>query len=71
MVQSMLGLVPAGFEKKLKVRRPLLPEFVDRLEAREIRVAGGEASLQFLRREGVRAEVRVLEVRDLQVEIED
>lgn len=58
MVTELLGLNADGFAGRLYVRQPLLPDGVDGLVLRDIRVAGGSTSLRFSRRgEAVDAEV--------------
>ena len=38
MVETLLGLVPDAFEKRLRIVRPTLPDFVHDLELRDLRV---------------------------------
>ncbi|MBW4025572.1 MAG: hypothetical protein HIU92_21070 [Proteobacteria bacterium] len=58
MVAELLGLSADGFDKRLHVQRPLLPDGVDGLALHDLRVAGGTASLQFTRHgDRVRTEV--------------
>ena len=38
MLESLLGLVPNAFENRLQILRPVLPQFVDSLELRRLRV---------------------------------
>jgi glycogen debranching enzyme len=49
LLESMLGLVPEAFEHRLRVVRPLLPEFVDWLELRRLRVASAAVDLRLAR----------------------
>ncbi len=44
-----LGLEPDAFEQRLRVRRPRLPAFVDRLELRGLRVGDARVDLVFQR----------------------
>lgn len=48
-ITIMLGLDIDGYAKRLTVRRPLLPAFVDQLEMHEIMVCGTPVSLRFWR----------------------
>lgn len=58
MLTELLGLEADGFARRLTVRRPLLPDGVDWLSLRNLRVGGGIVSLRITRRDGkVRAEV--------------
>jgi hypothetical protein len=70
LVEALLGLVPEAFERRLRVVRPILPDFIDRLEVRRLRVGEARASLKFERiSDGVA--VKVLDVAgDLDVIIE-
>lgn len=45
----MLGLTPEGLDGRLRIIRPLLPEFVDRLEVRRLQVGKARADLLFQR----------------------
>jgi glycogen debranching enzyme len=49
MVTELLGLSADGFDKRLHVQRPLLPDGVDGLALHDLRLAGGTASLRFTR----------------------
>ena len=53
MIAELLGLEADGFDKRLHVRRPLLPDGVSDLTLRDIRFGGGAASLRFTRRDGI------------------
>ena len=58
MAAELLGLHADGFEKRLHIRRPLLPAGIDWLALHGVRAAGGAASLRFTRgAEGVHTEV--------------
>ena len=50
LLTTLLGLTPEAFEKRLRISRPLLPEFLDRLELRELHVGGAVVDLAFRRR---------------------
>jgi len=49
MLTEMLGLQSDGFAKRLVVRRPLLPDGVHELVLHDVRAAGGDVSLRFVR----------------------
>lgn len=51
LVQISLGLDVNGFEKRLTLRRPLLPDFIDVLKVRRLRVAGGDVDLTVSRKQ--------------------
>ncbi len=72
LMQSLLGLEPDGFERRLRVVRPVLPSFVHEIELRDLSVADAQVDLHFERRgtaPGV--SVQVLEVRgNLEVSID-
>ena len=73
LVESLLGLQAEGFERRLRVVRPVVPSFVHEVELRDLAVAGARVDLRF-RRRGTAPDVRaeVLDVRgDLDVVIED
>ena len=63
MVAELLGLEVDGFARCLTVRRPLLPDGVDRLDLHEIKVGEATASLSF-RRQGDAVAVDVLDKAD-------
>jgi glycogen debranching enzyme len=49
LVSCGLGLVPDALERRLRIRRPLLPGRPGRLEVRGLRVAGASVDLRFER----------------------
>ncbi|HEY5204223.1 MAG TPA: glycogen debranching N-terminal domain-containing protein [Roseiarcus sp.] len=58
MTTELLGLDGDGFEKRLHVRRPRLPNGVDALSLHDLRAAGGQVSLRFTRQgENIGAEI--------------
>ncbi len=59
MVTSLLGLEPAGFEKRLRVVRPVLPKGTTKLQLRRIKIGQGTIDLNF-RRSKDSVEVKVL-----------
>jgi glycogen debranching enzyme len=57
MLQHVLGLEPLGFEKRLRVVRPCLPDYIRNLELCGICVGGASVDLRFEQsREGVTVE---------------
>lgn len=68
MVESLLGLVPSAFDKKLQIVRPVLPKAVRHLELKGLRVGESTIDLRFDRNAdsmivadvtGVRGELKV------------
>jgi glycogen debranching enzyme len=49
LMEAMLGLSPNAFEKRLSVVRPLLPDFVNNIELRDLTVGAARVSLRFER----------------------
>jgi glycogen debranching enzyme len=68
MLAEILGLQADGFNRTLRIERPLLPEGVDTLTLRRLRVAGGACSLAFRRRDE-RVDVEVLEAEGVRVDL--
>jgi glycogen debranching enzyme len=66
---TLLGLVPDGFNHRLKIVRPLLPEEIGPIEIRSIAVGGAHADLIFTPSVNGTAEVKVL-VRDGDLEVD-
>lgn len=52
MVSELLGLKADGFGKRLHIRRPLLPDGVDSLAVRDLRMGASTVSLRFERQPG-------------------
>ena len=69
MVTELLGLHADGFDKRLTVRRPLLPDEVDGLALQGLRVAGGTASVRFTR-QGDAARTEILASDGVEVVVE-
>jgi glycogen debranching enzyme len=68
MVETLLGLVPDAFDRRLRIVRPTLPDFVHELELRNLRVGEARADLRFERTEDARVAVDVLSIEgDLEV----
>lgn len=72
MTAEMLGLHGDGFARKLSIRRPLLPDGVERLTITGLEVAGGTVSLQFELGDDGRLRTAVLERRGgVEVEVHE
>jgi glycogen debranching enzyme len=71
MMTSLLGIVPDGFEGRLRIVRPVLPKNVADLEFRHISIANGSADLRFRRTAGGDVKVEVTNrTGGIQVQIE-
>lgn len=72
LLTTLLGLMPDAFEKRLRIDRPLLPDFLDRLELRRLHVGGAVVDLAFRRKpQGVDVDVVKLQGElDVQVDKE-
>jgi len=71
LVETSLGLVPEGFDNRLRVIRPYLPEFINDVVIRHLKVGRGAVDLRFLRKKDGLLEVQVVNVvGTLSVEIE-
>ncbi|HKX28954.1 MAG TPA: glycogen debranching N-terminal domain-containing protein [Blastocatellia bacterium] len=70
LLTTLLGLEPEGFENRLRVINPALPEHIKHLEIRHLRIGAAQTDLQF-ERKADRVEVRILRTDgDLDVVIE-
>jgi glycogen debranching enzyme len=70
LLTTLLGLTPEAFEKRLRIIRPLLPEFLDRLELRRLHVGGAVVDLAF-RREAQDIHVDVVKLQgELEVQVD-
>lgn len=49
LVETSLGLVPEAFEHRLRIVRPVLPAFIDKLEVQRLRVGEARVHLRFER----------------------
>jgi hypothetical protein len=65
-----LGLEPDAFEGKLRVSRPMLPEFADWIEIRRLKVGEASADLRFERAANGGVAVEVLRV-DGRLDVEE
>ena len=59
LMVTLLGLHPEGFENRLRIRRPILPHFVETLDVRRLKVGSGMIDLRFTRK-GATLDVQVL-----------
>jgi glycogen debranching enzyme len=70
MIESLLGLVPKAFENRLHIVRPALPDFIDRLELKRLRVGKSSVDLKFERKADGSVDTHVIQVRGgLDVEV--
>lgn len=71
LVESILGLVPQAFDRRLVIARPLLPDFIESLDVCHLRVGDACVDLHFKRASDgtVAVDVRKIEGR-LDVEVE-
>jgi glycogen debranching enzyme len=71
MLQQALGLAPDGFEKRLRIVRPALPDFVRFVELRGLRVGKARVDIRFETTPLMGTGVDILDIRgDLDVFIE-
>lgn len=78
VLESLLGFVPEGLEGRLRIVRPMLPDFVDALEVYGLRVGAAKVDLRFTTRSNRKTHngkthVEVLRVEgplDVQVQLE-
>ena len=71
LVESSLGLVAEGFDNRLRIVRPHLPEFLKELEIHHLRVGQGAVDLRFSRKDDGTLDVHILKVNGtLTVEVE-
>jgi glycogen debranching enzyme len=62
MIAAALGLKPEAFDHRLRIVRPLMPEFADRIELRRLHVGEALVDLRFRRATGKHADAEVLKV---------
>ena len=68
---AFLGLVPDAFNKRLKIVRPSLPDFINQVELRHLRVGNGSVDLRFERKRDGSLQAHVGQITgDLKVEVE-
>lgn len=71
MLQTALGLVPLGFERRLRIVRPMLPSSAQYVEIHKLKVANASVSLRFERSLQGKVNATVLhEDGDLDISIE-
>lgn len=72
LVETSLGLVPEGFDNRLRVVEPHLPDFIRHVEIHHLRVGKGAVDLSFRRNSEGALDVHVLNVvGGLTVEVEN
>ncbi len=71
MLEQSLGLKPDGFNNRLIVDRPCLPEFIPDVELEHLKVGRGECHLRFERAPGGQARVTIISADNLAVSITD
>ncbi|NWF74290.1 MAG: amylo-alpha-1,6-glucosidase [Nitrospirae bacterium] len=62
LVETSLGLVPEGFDNRLRVIRPYLPTFINDVVIRHLKVGKGSVDLRFLRKNDGSLDVQVVNV---------
>ena len=71
VLESFLGFIPEGLERRLRIVRPMLPQFVEELEVHGLRVGQATVDLRFTTRPNGDTHVEVLRIEgplDVQVE---
>jgi glycogen debranching enzyme len=63
MIESLLGLVPKAFENRLQIVRPTMPDFIDHLELKRLRVGKSSVDLKFERKADGSVDTHVVQVR--------
>ena len=70
LLETALGLKPAAFDHRLRIVRPILPDFLNHLEIRRMRIGSGCADLRFERAPDGCAIVTVLRAEGVDVVVE-
>jgi len=71
LVETFLGLAPDAFNKRLRIVKPHLPNFINQVALRHLRVGEATVDLQFERQRDGTLEAHVGEVKgELKVEVE-
>jgi glycogen debranching enzyme len=71
LVETFLGLTPDAFNKRLKIIKPFLPDFINQVELRHLRVGRSTVDLRYERKRDGSLEVQVGQATgDLKVEVE-
>ena len=63
MIETSLGLIPQAFEHRLRIIRPILPEFLDELEVHRLRVRDAQVDLRFERTSEGSVRVNILKLK--------
>jgi glycogen debranching enzyme len=63
MIETSLGLMPEAFEHRLRIIRPILPEFIDELEVHRLRVRDAQVDLRFERTRDGSVKVNILKLK--------
>jgi glycogen debranching enzyme len=59
LFETMLGLQANGFERQLRIVRPILPEFIEHLEFSGLKVADASVDLRFRRQSSGKVQVEI------------
>jgi len=62
MLETMLGLMPEAFDRRLRIVHPILPDFIDEVELHRLRVGDAQVDLRFERNTGKVFTVKTLRV---------
>jgi glycogen debranching enzyme len=60
MIETLLGLAPEAFDRRLRIVQPILPDFIDVLEIHRLRVGTAQVDLRFERSADGSFSVKVL-----------
>jgi glycogen debranching enzyme len=72
LIEALLGLAPEAFEHRLRIRRPILPEFVHWMELHRLSIGPAQADLRFELGHNGKVRTTVLEVRgELDIAVEE
>ncbi|HEY9721992.1 MAG TPA: glycogen debranching N-terminal domain-containing protein [Oscillatoriaceae cyanobacterium] len=71
LMRNLLGLVPDAFAKRLRIVRPILPDYVNHLHVRRLRVGGACVDLLYRRRDGGLQVTVTHQEGELKVDVED
>jgi glycogen debranching enzyme len=70
ILESYLGLKPEAFDKRLVIEKPMLPDFIDRLTLRNLRVGEAKVDLRFSRKDDDKIDVEILKTNgELEVKV--
>ncbi|MGO8794907.1 MAG: glycogen debranching N-terminal domain-containing protein [Candidatus Sulfotelmatobacter sp.] len=62
VLESLLGLVPRALDNGLQIVRPVLPDFISRLELQRLKVGAGTADLRFERKTDGTVRTHIIQV---------